>query len=933
MEMTIKDLVAAARMGDQQAMTQLYEDTNRRAYYLAVQLVKDEDQAWDILQDSYVKAFESLDSLADPAKFQGWLNMIVTNKSKDYLRKKKPLLFSQLASEDDEEANVDFEDESGQFSPEATVDYSETKRLVQEMIDDLSDDQRMAIVLHYMEYCSVKQIAEIMGCSEGTVKSRLNYGRKAIKEKVLVLEKQGTKLYCMPLVPFLYWLFQQQAQSFLFPWEAAALASGAGFAQAGAASASAGAGEGAGAAGSAGNAGVSGISGSAGSAAGSGSAGSGMGAAGQAAGSMGASGAAAGSTGAGSMGASAASAAGKAGLTLFGKAIGVKGVAIAASVCVVAGAGAAGGLYAASRLTSSQPAVEAVEGQEADAVGDTSGAEDAGAVGYVLTDEERQALEAIYDAAESGDYERVYETFRPAFMTLYRLEREHFPDQFIIFDGEDLSAELEGHKLAVRTISRYVTRGDHEGEIRYSVIGYLGDFADGVPDGELLSFSCTYESWRETIPSNYMEISLAAYENGGLSGEISGECLYEGDNGIARDYTIAGSYDTEGNPDGEFSVSASIDWLNTSTSGYVTENWEELEDSMFSFHGTIIENSEVYEAYQDLSSAEREAATEEWGDFFGLIYNQQLLFVDDSRQFAMNSGDISTMAYDMVMWSGNASQHDEGTENILPDGTTLVSEDGDSQEESGDAQSEEKDADLSDSLEGDPALMGPYNAAMAYPQFEWDPDDIWSTVTAWHMSGSTMGSAWGEQDAEFIDRGDYFEVTNAAISAPYILPEEVISQMAPGFSFTVSIPDQNGNESSETLTVIGPDGDGGYEMSSYGDGEADCYLEVREDGTGLIRSYDDDAVFRGTIYSGSLYFAKDCTVYGVSTIQTEQGSGSSVPFEEYVTEEQPYIEAQADGTITGFEAGNRGNYISVQGIPVFDPATGLIVEYQEIHIP
>ena len=83
MQMTMKDLVAAARMGDQQAMTQLYEATNRKAYYLAVQLVKDEDQAWDILQDSYVKAFESLDSLADPEKFQSWLNMIVTNKSRD----------------------------------------------------------------------------------------------------------------------------------------------------------------------------------------------------------------------------------------------------------------------------------------------------------------------------------------------------------------------------------------------------------------------------------------------------------------------------------------------------------------------------------------------------------------------------------------------------------------------------------------------------------------------------------------------------------------------------------------------------------------------------------------------------------------------------------------------------------------------------------
>ena len=102
---------------------------------------------------------------------------------------------------------------------------------------------------------------------------------------------------------------------------------------------------------------------------------------------------------------------------------------------------------------------------------------------------------------------------------------------------------------------------------------------------------------------------------------------------------------------------------------------------------------------------------------------------------------------------------------------------------------------------------------------------------------------------------------------------------------------------------------------------------------GVAYAYRDDAVFRGTIYSGSLYFAKDCTVYGVSTIQTEQGSGSSVSFEEYVTEEQPYVEAQMDGTITGFEAGNRGDFIYIQGIPVFDPATGLIVEYQEIHIP
>jgi len=209
----MKELVQSAKSGKQESLELLYKKTYKKAYCLAVQILKDEDTAWDILQDSYMKAFQNLDSLNEAEKFQGWLDSIVINNSKNYLKKKKPLLFSQMLSEEDSDNQLIFEDENKQFSPEKAIDYSETKRLVQSIIEELPELQRMPIILHYMEEMPVKEIASIMECSEGTVKSRLNYGRKSIKEKVLALEKKGTKLYCQPLIPFLYWLFKEQIVS------------------------------------------------------------------------------------------------------------------------------------------------------------------------------------------------------------------------------------------------------------------------------------------------------------------------------------------------------------------------------------------------------------------------------------------------------------------------------------------------------------------------------------------------------------------------------------------------------------------------------------------------------------------------------------------------------------------------------------------------
>ena len=318
----LKHLVELSKKGDQQAIAQLYEQTSRRAYYLAKQLVKDEDQAQDIVQDAYVKVFTNLPLLEQVENFQGWLNTIVVNRSKDYLKKKKPMLFSQMVSEEDEGSELDFEDEGGYFSPDQKVDYAETKRLIQGMIDRLPQEQRMAIVLFYLEEMPVKQIARVMECSEGTVKSRLNYGRKAIKAQVLELEKKGTKLYCVPFIPFLYWLFRQQVLSTAVPGAVGKAAVAAGVAAAGKAGAASG---GAGAISGSG-AGVSAASGT-----GSVSAGS--------------------SAAAGKVGATAAAAAaGKAGVAAAGKTISVKVAAAVAAACIGAGGvGAVAGVYLHSR--------------------------------------------------------------------------------------------------------------------------------------------------------------------------------------------------------------------------------------------------------------------------------------------------------------------------------------------------------------------------------------------------------------------------------------------------------------------------------------------------------------------------------------------------------------------------------------------------------
>lgn len=216
----LASLVTLTREGNQDALSALYEKTYNGVFYTIKSMIRDDDTVLDILQDTYVKAFTHLDRFQGDTKFSPWVRQIGANTARDYLKKKKPLLFTDLTS--GEEPDVPIEERFADFDagnlPDEVLDQAETTRLVREIIDGLPEDQRAVIGMYYYQEMPVKDIAAALGASESAVKSRLLYGRRKIEAQVRDLEKKGTKLYGLAPIPFLLWLMgTQEAQAAQLP--------------------------------------------------------------------------------------------------------------------------------------------------------------------------------------------------------------------------------------------------------------------------------------------------------------------------------------------------------------------------------------------------------------------------------------------------------------------------------------------------------------------------------------------------------------------------------------------------------------------------------------------------------------------------------------------------------------------------------------------
>ena len=187
-------LIQGARAGDCQAQETLLAEIQDRVYYHCKQMLKNDSDAQDAAQDVLITVLTSLDKLREPAAFYGWVNGITANRCKRLLTRGGREW--QIPESEDGDSFLDnLEDLEQQSVPDAVLDNKETQRLMMELIDALPPEQRMCVLFYYYDEMSVKEIAQAMGTTEGTVKSRLNYARKSIRTGVEDLEKRGTKLY------------------------------------------------------------------------------------------------------------------------------------------------------------------------------------------------------------------------------------------------------------------------------------------------------------------------------------------------------------------------------------------------------------------------------------------------------------------------------------------------------------------------------------------------------------------------------------------------------------------------------------------------------------------------------------------------------------------------------------------------------------------
>ena len=211
-EIDLTELIAAIRAGDQQAFTTLYEMTSQEVYRTARAVLRDEEEALDVQQDTFVFAYNHMDQLSDPKKVRPWLRTIAVNRAKSILRRNSPVLFTELENEEGE-GLPEQADLSTEASPELSLEQKETSELVSEILGELSDGQRAAVAMYYYEQMSIGEISEALGVAPGTVKSQLARGKKKIEEAVRALEKKGIKLYGLSPIPFLLELLKRQTSA------------------------------------------------------------------------------------------------------------------------------------------------------------------------------------------------------------------------------------------------------------------------------------------------------------------------------------------------------------------------------------------------------------------------------------------------------------------------------------------------------------------------------------------------------------------------------------------------------------------------------------------------------------------------------------------------------------------------------------------------
>ena len=187
----MKELIERARNKEREAFEKIYSLYKNQIYYFCVRLIPDRVQSRELTLETFLCAFDRIDTLEDAEQFEIWIKNIAAIKCFNYIHKMKPMLFLQASDSSHDSLFTDADLESLE---QGTLDETKSAAVMDKMLSRLDDAQRMTLMFHYYNGLSVPQIAKIMSCSQDMVKLRTHASAERMKNTLAFLEEKGVIL-------------------------------------------------------------------------------------------------------------------------------------------------------------------------------------------------------------------------------------------------------------------------------------------------------------------------------------------------------------------------------------------------------------------------------------------------------------------------------------------------------------------------------------------------------------------------------------------------------------------------------------------------------------------------------------------------------------------------------------------------------------------
>ena len=171
------ELISRCQKGNADALKEIFDQYHKKVYRIAYGVVRQREEALDIVQEVFIKLFRSIRFFKGQSKFYTYLYRMAMNTAIDHSRKIRKSPFSRF-----DEIEASRQSDGAEKRPDSILIHKELEQRVKAALEKLPHDQRMALVFREIEGLSYEEMAEAMGCSIGTVMSRLHYARKKIQE-------------------------------------------------------------------------------------------------------------------------------------------------------------------------------------------------------------------------------------------------------------------------------------------------------------------------------------------------------------------------------------------------------------------------------------------------------------------------------------------------------------------------------------------------------------------------------------------------------------------------------------------------------------------------------------------------------------------------------------------------------------------------------